>query len=128
MILKNLRNRGLRIFTTLDTERQDSTETVLQQQLRELERANSMKAGTLQAASIFVQSSSGAVLSLAGDRNADYVGFNRAMHARRPIGSLVKPFVYYTALTEPQQYSLISRVGDSDISVKQADGSFWRPG
>ena len=125
--IEDLRNRGLRIFTTLDTERQDSTEMVLQQQLRELERANSMKAGTLQAAGIFVQSSSGAVLSLAGDRNADYVGFNRAMHARRPIGSLVKPFVYYTALTEPQQYSLISRVSDSDISVKQADGSFWRP-
>ena len=125
--IEDLRNRGLRIFTTLDTEWQDSTETVLQQQLRELERANSMKAGTLQAAGIFVQSSSGAVLSLAGDRNADYVGFNRAMHARRPIGSLVKPFVYYTALTEPQQYSLISRVSDSDISVKQADGSFWRP-
>ena len=125
--IEDLRNKGLRIFTTLDTERQDSTELVLDQQLQQLERANSMKAGTLQAAGIFVQSSSGAVLSLAGDRNGEYVGFNRAMHARRPIGSLVKPFVYYTALADPQQYSLISKVSDSDISVKQADGSSWRP-
>ena len=125
--IEDLRNKGLRIFTTLDTERQDSTELVLDQQLQQLERASSMKAGTLQAAGIFVQSSSGAVLSLAGDRNGEYVGFNRAMYARRPIGSLVKPFVYYTALTDPQQYSLISKVSDSDISVKQADGSSWRP-
>ena len=125
--IEDLRNKGLRIFTTLDTERQDSTDRVLEQQLQQLERANSMQAGTLQAAGIFVQSSTGAVLSLAGDRNAKYVGFNRALHARRPIGSLVKPFVYYTALTDPQQYSLVSRVSDGDIAVKQADGSYWRP-
>ena len=123
----DLRTRGLQIFTTLDTERQDSTELVLRQQLRQLERARSLKPGTLQAASIFVHTSSGAVLSLAGDRNADYAGFNRAMHARRPIGSLVKPFVYYTALTEPQRYSLVSGVSDADVSVKLADGSVWRP-
>ena len=125
--MEDLRNRGLRIFTTLDTERQDSTEAVLRQQLQQLERSKSMNAGTLQAASIFLQSSTGAVLSLAGDRNAEYVGFNRALHARRPIGSLIKPFVYYTALTDPQRYSLISRVSDSDISIKLADGTSWRP-
>ena len=125
--IEDLRTRGLRIFTTLDTGRQDTTESALRQQLQKLERAKSLKPGTLQAASIFVQSSTGAVLSLAGDRNAEYVGFNRAMHARRPIGSLVKPFVYYTALTNPRHYSLISKVNDSDISIRLADGSFWRP-
>ncbi len=123
----DLRNKGLRIFTTLDTERQDSTELVLRQQLRQLERAGSLQAGTLQAASVFVQTSTGAVLSLAGDRNAQQVGFNRAMHARRPIGSLVKPFVYYTALTQPRQFSLVSGISDTDISVRLADGSSWRP-
>ncbi len=123
----DLRARGLQIFTTLDTERQDSSELALRQQLRQLERAKSLKAGTLQAASVFVQTSSGAVLSLAGDRNAESVGFNRAMHARRPVGSLVKPFVYYTALTQPQRYSLLSGVSDVDVSVKLADGSTWRP-
>ena len=125
--IEDLRNRGLRIFTTLDSERQESTERVLQRQLRQLERAGSMKAGTLQAASIFVQTGTGAVLSLAGDRNAEYAGFNRALQARRPIGSLVKPFVYYTALTEPRRYSLVSAVSDTDISVRLADGSSWRP-
>ena len=123
----DLRNRGLRIFTTLDTERQESAELVLQQQLRRLERAGSLDAGTLQAASIFVRTSSGAVLSLAGDRNAENAGFNRALHARRPIGSLVKPFVYYTALSDPRRYSLVTGVSDTDISVRLADGSSWSP-
>ena len=123
----DLRNKGLRIFTTLDSERQESTERVLQQQLRQLERARSLDAGTLQAASIFVQTGTGAVLSLAGGRDAEHAGFNRALQARRPIGSLVKPFVYYTALTDPQRYSLVSAVSDTDISVPLADGSSWRP-
>ena len=123
----DLRTRGLRIFTTLDTARQETTELVLQQQLRRLERAGSLDAGTLQAASIFVRTSTGAVLSLAGDRDAESAGFNRALHARRPIGSLVKPFVYYTALSDPQRYSLVSGVSDTDISVRLADGSFWNP-
>ena len=125
--MKDLRNEGLRIFTTLDTRRQDSTELVLRQQLQQMERGKSMKAGTLQAAAIFLQSSTGAVLSLAGDRNAEYAGFNRAMHATRPIGSLIKPFIYYTALTDPHRFSPVTGVNDSDIAIRLPDGTSWRP-
>ena len=125
--MKDLRNEGLRIFTTLDTRRQDSTELVLRQQLRQMERGKSMKAGTLQAAGIFLQSSTGAVLSLAGDRNAEYAGFNRAMHATRPIGSLIKPFIYYTALTDPHRFSPVTWLNDSDITIRLSDGASWRP-
>lgn len=125
--MEDLRNEGLRIFTTLDTRRQDSTELVLRQQLQRMERGKSMEPGTLQAAGIFVQTSSGAVLSLAGDRNAENTSFNRAMHARRPIGSLIKPFIYYTALTEPQRYSLVTQVSDDDITVRLPDGTSWQP-
>ena len=125
--IEDLRTKGLRIFTTLETDRQDVAELTTLEQLKKLERAKSLKPGTLQAASIFVQSSTGAVLSLTGGRNADYVGFNRAMHARRSIGSLVKPFVYYSALTNPQRYSLVSKVNDADISLRLADGAYWQP-
>ena len=125
--MRELRTRGLRIFTTLDTRRQDATEQALHTQLQRLEQAKSLPTGSLQAASIFVESSSGAVLSLAGDRNADYTGFNRVLQARRPIGSLVKPFVYYAALARPQRYSILSRISDSAITVPLADGSSWRP-
>ncbi len=123
----DLRARGLRIFTTLDAGRQNAMELSLRRQLRQMEREKSLAAGTLQAASVFVQSSSGAVVALAGDRNAEYAGFNRATQARRPIGSLVKPFVYYTALARPQQYSLAAQVDDAAVSVKLANGEYWRP-
>ena len=123
----DLRSKGLRIFTTLDTARQDSAEQVVRQQLQRLERGAALKSGTLQAASVFVQTSSGAILSLVGGRDAEYTGFNRAVDASRPIGSLVKPFVYYTALTEPRRYALSSSLSDADIAIRQADGSFWRP-
>lgn len=125
--MKDLRNEGLRIFTTLDTRRQDSTELVLRRQLQQMERGKSMKAGTLQAAGIFLQSSTGAVLSLAGDRNAEYAGFNRAMHATRPIGSLIKPFIYYTALTDPHRFSPVTWLNDSDITIRLSGGASWRP-
>ena len=123
----DLRSKGLRVFTTLDTRRQDRVEQVLREQLPRLERARSLEPGTLQAASVFVENGNGAVLALAGGRNAEYTGFNRAMLAQRPIGSLIKPFIYYTALTQPQRYSLVSMLDDTDISVPLEDGSYWRP-
>ncbi len=123
----DLRSKGLRIFTTLDTRRQDHIEQVLREQLPLLERNGALHPGSLQAASVFVETSTGAVLALAGGRDAQYVGFNRALQAQRPIGSLVKPFVYYTALAQPQRYSLASMLDDSDVSVTMADGSSWSP-
>jgi len=123
----DLRSKGLRIFTTLDTRRQNHIEQVLREQLPVLERNGPLDPGALQAASVFVETSSGAVLALAGGKDAQYVGFNRALQAQRPIGSLVKPFVYYTALTQPQRYSLASMLDDSDVSVTMADGSSWSP-
>ena len=40
----------------------------------------------------------------------------------RPIGSLVKPAVYLTALERPSQYTLTSWVQDEPFSVKGQDG------
>ncbi len=48
----------------------------------------------------------GEVQALIGARDAGDPGFDRALDARRPIGSLIKPFVYLVALAQPQKYSL----------------------
>ena len=37
---------------------------------------------------------SGEVSALVGGRDTDFAGLNRALDARRPIGSQVKPAVY----------------------------------
>ena len=40
----------------------------------------------------------GEVLSVVGGRDASFDGFNRALDAKRPIGSIAKPLVYLAAL------------------------------
>lgn len=125
--ISDLRTKGLRIFTTMETTRQNSLEQAFREQLKKLERMKSLKPGALQAAGIFAQNSTGAVLALTGGRDAGQVGFNRALQARRSIGSLIKPFVYYAALAEPERYSILSKIDDSDIALRLADGSSWRP-
>ena len=69
----------------------------------------------------------GAVLAIVGSKEPGDQGFNRALDARRPIGSLVKPLVYLVALANPQRWNLGSPVEDSPISMRQPDGTMWTP-
>jgi penicillin-binding protein 1B len=70
---------------------------------------------------------SGEVLALVGGRDPQFAGFNRAVDARRPIGSLVKPFIYLTALQNPDKYTLITPVEDKSFSLVFDDGRRWEP-
>ena len=122
----DLRSEGLRIFTTLDPRIQSAAERVLGS-LDKIEQAVKLKKNSLQAAIVVLQVDTGEVLALVGDRKPNYAGFNRALDAQRPIGSLIKPAVYLTALDRPQQYSLASVLQDKPVNIKQSDGSVWRP-
>jgi penicillin-binding protein 1B len=62
-----------------------------------------------------------------GAREVAEHGFNRAVEAQRPVGSLLKPFVYLLALAQPDRYSLASYVQDTPITVR-TDGRRWSPG
>jgi penicillin-binding protein 1B len=64
---------------------------------------------------------------LIGSRQPRFAGFNRALDAVRPIGSLIKPAIYLTALERPSQYTLTTRVQDEPFSVKGQDGQVWKP-
>jgi len=55
------------------------------------------------------------------------VGFNRALDAVRPIGSLIKPFVYLTALEYPGRYTITTKVSDRAIELKGKKGKLWQP-
>lgn len=69
----------------------------------------------------------GEVQAMIGSRQASFAGFNRALDAVRPVGSLIKPAVYLTALEKPSQYTLTSWLSDEAFSVKGADGQVWKP-
>src|SRR5438477_8495336 len=69
----------------------------------------------------------GEVQALIGARDPGDPGFNRALEAQRPIGSLIKPFVYLIALAQPQKYSLASLLDDSSVDMAQPNGTRWTP-
>ena len=82
---------------------------------------------TIEAALVVTGARDGEVEAMIGSRDVDAPGFNRALDALRPIGSLVKPFVNLVALAQPQRYSLATLVDDSTVDMAQPDGSRWRP-
>ncbi|HTR00583.1 MAG TPA: transglycosylase domain-containing protein, partial [Candidatus Acidoferrum sp.] len=101
-----LRTEGLNIFTTLDVIMQSRMEAKLDAAVGRIERAG-RKDNPLETAVVIADANTGEVRALAGGRKRGYSGFNRALHASRQIGSLVKPAVYLTAL-ESKRFNLAS--------------------
>ncbi len=123
----DLTNEGLRIFTTLDPRAQELLEKRLVDGLPALEKGRKLKAGTLEGAGVITSVEDGKVLALVGGREVRFPGFNRALDARRPIGSLAKPFVYLAALMQPQRYGLGTILQDEPIELKLPHGATWAP-
>ncbi|CAN5677610.1 penicillin-binding protein 1B [soil metagenome] len=124
---EDLRNEGLQIFTTLDPQTQRRTEQALRASLSELERQKRMQGARLQGAVVAAAIDTGEVLALAGGRDPRFAGFNRALDAKRPVGSLVKPAVYLAALSQPSRYNLITPLSDSPIVLRERSRAPWSP-
>ncbi|WP_084631512.1 penicillin-binding protein 1B [Ferrimonas senticii] len=122
---QTLEQSGLKIYTTLDPLAQQAAELAVHDGIDALTKQR--KDDQLQAAMVVVDRYHGGVLALVGDRDPGYKGFNRALDAQRPIGSLAKPLLYLTALEQPQQYHLMTSLTDQPISLKSADGQRWNP-
>ncbi|MCC5884958.1 MAG: penicillin-binding protein 1B [Gammaproteobacteria bacterium] len=124
---EDLRSEGLRIFTTVDPALQSRVERKLAGRLADIEGQRNLPAGSLEAAAVVTDTDTGEVLALVGGRQARFAGFNRALDARRPVGSLIKPFVYLVALQEPRRFDVVSIVEDTPISVPLPGGRVWEP-
>lgn len=121
---EDLQSEGLRIFTTLNPAIQYVAESAVSDTLKSMD-GNSERA--LESAMVVTSRDSGEVLALVGGRDPQFAGFNRAVDARRPIGSLVKPFVYLTALQNPDKYTLVTPIEDRAFSLVFDDGRRWEP-
>ena len=124
---ESLRSEGLRIFTTLDPMVQASAEGALSEQIAELDGENGSQGARLQGALVVTATGTGEVLAVVGSRNPDDFGFNRALDAVRPIGSLAKPAVYLAALAHSDRYTLASPVSDAPVRIESEAGSVWAP-
>ncbi|MBN1239103.1 MAG: penicillin-binding protein 1B [Gammaproteobacteria bacterium] len=121
-----LERRGLTVLTTLDPAVQSSAEAALIEELDALENGRAADSPALDGAVVVTSPHNAEVLALVGSRKTGYDGFNRALDARRQIGSLIKPAVYLAAL-ESGRYSLASLIDDSPISIELDNGTLWSP-
>jgi len=124
---EDLRSEGLRIFTTLDPFVEHQAEAALQSRLTAIEKARKFAADTLEGAVVVSSTQTGEIQAMVGGRDARYAGYNRALDAQRPIGSLIKPVVYLTALEDPQRYTLITPLDDSPLLWSQPGTPDWKP-
>lgn len=120
----DLKNEGLIIISTLDPIAQLAADKAVSNKLKELRRSSS-KTKELQGALVSANPETGELVSVVGS-GSEFTGFNRAVDAKRPVGSLLKPIIYMTAL-ESGRYNLASSVDDSPITVNLKDGKTWQP-
>jgi len=124
---EDLTEAGLRIYTSLEPRAQEQAEHALEQELARLDRMKKHPMGdSLEGAVVVTAPPSGEVIAIVGGRNVGYDGFDRALDARRSMGSLVKPFIYLTAL-ESGRYNATTVIEDAPIDLKLANGQHWHP-
>ena len=122
---EDLTTGGLKIFTTLDPIVQYYAEKALEKQIVALEKAHKIETGKLQGAVVITTTNQGEVRAVIGNRDPRYPGFNRALDTNRPIGSLIKPVVYLTAL-QSDKYTLATLLDDSPLEHKDGP-NIWKP-
>jgi penicillin-binding protein 1B len=122
----DLTEAGLTVFTTLDPQVQRAAESALQDELERLDKSKREAAHGLEGVVIVTTPQTGEVVALVGGRRSGFDGFNRALDAKRPIGSLAKPIVYLAAL-ETGRYTPASVIEDAPVDMKMPNGDRWRP-
>ncbi|HEV2286915.1 MAG TPA: penicillin-binding protein 1B [Steroidobacteraceae bacterium] len=123
---EDLTQAGLAIYTSLEPRAQDAAERSLERELARLDRLKKHGGEALEGAVVVTTPQSGDVIAIVGGRDVGYDGFDRALDARRAMGSLVKPFIYLAAL-ESGRYNAATSVQDAPVDLKLPGGKHWRP-
>ena len=122
----DLQTAGLKVFTTLDIIAQLAAEAAINQVLPSLEHGRTRAAHPLEAAAVITDARTADIKALIGGRNFISGGFNRALDAQRQIGSLIKPFVYLTALAQLPGFNVASQLNDAPRTWSD-HGKEWAP-
>lgn len=122
---EDLASQGLRVFSTLDPRLQDRVDARVEQTLDAIEKGRELESDALEAAVVITDTQTGEVLALAGGRQAGFDGYNRAMAAARPIGSLVKPVIYLMALEQGRH--LATPLADTAVALELPGDQLWEP-
>ena len=137
--------KGLKVFTTWRPMIQNYAAVAVQSNLKWLNQQSQLQTGRqsqkqknqeqkdqeqeeeqLQVALISVDINTGEVLSIIGGRNFTTSQFNRAIQAKRQIGSLIKPFVALNALIQIPDLNPLSALQDERFIHKYGKQE-WNP-
>ena len=124
---------GLKIFTTIDAHLQGVAENALLSRIVEIEKekGETHPSGygdpntglpdedVLEGAFFAEDPSNGAIRAVVGSRDFALSQYNRAMQARRQVGSTLKPLIYATAFAE-KGYCPASSIDASKFDLKTA--------
>jgi penicillin-binding protein 1B len=131
--VKDVKGQGLRIYTAIDLDAQDAAAREVERSLAAIERGSGRLRKHdphLEAALIHVDIPTGEIRALIGGRSYERSQFNRALRAKRLVGSLFKPFVYLTAF-EPslsnQNITPATLVSDTRFVLKRRWSADWSP-
>ena len=116
---------GARIFTTMDLKQQAQAENAVVNTVSQLQLKT--KNPYLEGAMIVADYREGEIRAVVGGLQTQYAGFNRALMAKRQIGSLVKPSIYLTALSNPEQFRLNTPINNQPITINVKGSPPWQP-
>lgn len=119
-----LATENLRIYTGLDIRAQQAASQAVRRQVKQLAQRDRKLQG-LQAAMVVTDTKNAQVRAVVGSSGDYYTGFNRALGAVRPIGSLVKPPIYLSALASGK-YTWWSKIEDKRLRFNMG-GEVWQP-
>jgi penicillin-binding protein 1B len=122
---ESLQGAGLVVLSAMSPSAQAYAEGAVTRTLKSVENK---RRPPLQAGLVVTDVHNGDVVAVVGSRSFQEHGFNRAVEAQRPVGSLLKPFVYLLALAQPGKFSLASFVDDAPVAVTLGRGKRWTPG
>jgi penicillin-binding protein 1A len=108
---EQLTGGGLQIFTTIDPVVQSAAEESLKRHLAQIEErpgyphpkmsvptpTSALATPYLQGAIVVIDNRTGGIAAIVGGRDYKDSRFNRAVHARRQVGSTAKPFIFARA-------------------------------
>lgn len=80
---------GIKIYTSLNMEAQKVMESNINKYVNK---------DDMQVASMIIDPHSGGIIALAGGKDYSVSQYNRAISAKRQVGSAIKPILYYAAL------------------------------
>lgn len=120
------------VFLAVNPEVQSLAQRATQTHLTELTRhrkaiKKELAAGNpLQASVVVVNRHTHLLEAIVSGANFSSAPYARALYAKRPIGSLIKPFVYYLALVNDPTLDSQSWLQDEALEV-QVPGGTWKP-